>query len=368
MAIYRIFPEKDALIYTEKPEANSGKDEILEIAGYTDVEGIARTARTLIKFSNNDIDYVLNNLVTGPFTASLNLFLAEASEIPVSNTIYGYPVSQSWDEGIGKFNDLPVDKSGVSWQFRIAGSRNPWTITGFASGSSGSYSSTQPGGGTWYTNYSGSSLEFTQSFFNTIDHDLKLNVTPAIELFYSGSLINDGFIIKLDNSLEAQTTSSIRIKYFSSNTNTIYPPFLEFKWDDSSYITGSLQVLETSNITVGIKNNRGKYIDQGKQRFRLSCKPQYLVRTFTTSSIYLTNYALPVDSYWGLLDENSKELVVSYDTTGTKISCDSQGPYFDIYMDGLQPERYYRIVVKSNIDGTTTVFEDKNIFKIVKNA
>ena len=61
-------------------------------------------------------------------------------------------------------------------------------------------------------------------------------------------------------------------------------------------------------------------------------------------------------------------MVIPFDTNYTKISCDSTGPYFDIYMDGLQPERYYRVLVKSEIDGTNTVIDNGNTFKVVRNG
>ena len=41
---------------------------------------------------------------------------------------------------------------------------------------------------------------------------------------------------------------------------------------------------------------------------------------------------------------------------------------FDIYMDGLQPERYYKLLVKTEIDGTTTVIDNDQIFKVVRNG
>ena len=82
----------------------------------------------------------------------------------------------------------------------------------------------------------------------------------------------------------------------------------------------------------------------------------------------MTNYALPTASYWGLRDENTEEMIVDFNTSYTKISCDSNGPYFDVHMDGLQPERYYRLLIKTTLDGSTTVVDNKNIFKIVRNG
>jgi hypothetical protein len=211
-------------------------------------------------------------------------------------------------------------------------------------------------------------MEFTQSHNINSTHDVNINVTRAIQLINSNTLVNDGFLLKLPDDIEYNMSSSIRLKYYSADTNTIYPPFLEFKWDDSVYTTGSLSVLSNSISTIGVTNNKGKYPDVGKQRFRISAKPKYPVRTFTTSSVYLKNYALPSGSYWGLRDENTEEMIVDFDTQFTKVSCDPTGPFFDVYMDGLQPERYYRILVKTTLDGSTTVVDDKNIFKVVRNG
>lgn len=368
MAIYRIFPEYDTFIFSEVLTGNAGKDEIIEIAGYKDGTGTGRASRGLIKFSTSEIQNVVNTKANSSFKAYLNLYLAEASEIPVNFTMYAYPVSQSYTPGVGKFGDLPINKSGVSWQYREAEETTLWSTSGYATGTTGSYISAQQGGGTWYTGSSGKNLESSQSFSLNSDLDLSIDVTNAVQLFYSGSINNEGFLVKLQNNLEFNVSSSVRLKYFSIDTNTIYPPFLEFKWDDSSYTTGSLSVLDNSLSTINLKNNKGEYVDEGKQRFRISAKPTYPVRTFTTSSVYLTNYALPSASYWGLRDEHSEEMVVDFDTSYTKISCDSTGPYFDIYMDGLQPERYYRVLIKTVLDGSTTVVDNKNIFKIVRNG
>jgi len=171
----------------------------------------------------------------------------------------------------------------------------------------------------------------------------------------------------LQDSLELETTSSINLKYFSSDTHTIYPPYLELKWDDSSYNT-TLSELTTDIATISIKNHKEKYSDSDKVRFRLSVRPKYPTRTFTTSSIYLTNYALPTASYWGIKDEFTDEMVVDFDTNYTKISADNTGGYFDVYMDSLQPERFYRLLVKTTVDNNTIVIDNKNIFKVTRHG
>lgn len=373
MAVYKIFPEKDAFIYTEQPLGNTGRDEILEIGGYPNTSLIGQTSRTLIQFDSDEISDVINNTIGSTnFSASIKVYLAEAGEVPVQYTVYGYPVystSAEWDNGKGKYGDLPVDKSGVSWKYLQASETNAW-VTTYPTGVTGSFQNGTPAGGSWYTSSNNQNVESSQTHGLNSSHDIELNVSTAVKQMYNGNLANRGFILKLQNNLEFNTTSSIRLKYFGVDTNTIYPPSLEFKWDDS-YYSSSLTPLSdqnTDNVVVSIKNNIGEYPDVGKKRFRLHCRPKYPSRTTTITSPYLTNYALPSASYWGLRDENTEEMVIDFDTAHTKISCDNSGSYFDVHMNGLQPERYYRVLIKTTLDGSTTVVDNKNIFKVVRNG
>lgn len=345
MAVYKIFPSKDAAIYSEFSTANTGLDEILEIGGYEDVSGTAQTARILIQFSNTDIDYVVGSLVTGSYSSSLKLFVAEATELPVAFNVQAYPVSRSWDNGKGKYGDSPVDTSGVSWNKATTGIE--WNVTGSD-----------------YLNVSSS----VQQFGLDLPLDLNIDVTEIIRAFGNSTINNNGILVKLEDAYEYYTSSSLRVKYFSRDTNTIYPPVLEIKWDDTTYITGSLSVLNTALPVISIKNNRNEYKDSEKVRFRLTAKPKYPSRVLTTGSVYLTNFALPSASFWGLRDEFTQEMVVAFDTQFTKISCDNTGPYFDVYMQGLQPERFYRLLVKTRQDESTIVVDNENVFKIVRNG
>lgn len=368
MAIYRIYPESDAFLASEVTTGNAGRDEIVELGGYEDTSGTGRTNRIVVKFNRNEILDVVNSKIgSSGISASLNYYLAEASELPVSYKVYSYPLAQDWDNGTGKFGDTPINTTGVSWTNTKAGASTPWITAGWGAGITGSFSGSQTGGGSWYTGSGAFALETSQSFSTNSDKDISIDVSNAVELIYSGSINNYGHIIKLENQYEFNTDTNVRLKFFGNDTNTIYPPYLEFKWDDVSYNTGSLNVLTTDISTLGIKNNRERYESSGKTRFRLSARPKYPTRTFTTASAYLTNYALPENSYWGVKDEYTEEMVIDFDRY-TKVSCDSTGPYFDVYMDSFQPERYYRLMIKSTIDGSEIIFADKNTFKVVRNV
>ena len=373
MAVYKIFPDKDTFIFTEVPLANAGYDEMLEIGGYN-ISELPQMSRILLHFSDTEVNNVIIDKIGAgvSFSANLNLKIASAYETPVSHSVYAYPVYEYWDAGIGKYGDYPWDKSGVSWRYALQGNNGSWTLphntVNMPANITGSYTEGYPGGGNWYTGSNGISYEASQSFETNDNVDLNINVTEVVKEFYSGSITNNGFILKFTSDIEFDITSSVRHKFYSSNTNTIYPPCLDLKWDDSSYTTGSLNLLGTDIAEIDLTNNKGQYPDKGKQRFRLLARPKYPVRTFSTGSVYKVNYALPQESYWGLRDEFTEEMVIPFDDEYTKISCDSKGPFFDVYMDGLQPERYYRVLVKSVIDGTTAVINKDNVFKVVRNG
>ena len=112
-------------------------------------------------------------------------------------------------------------------------------------------------------------------------------------------------------------------------------------------------------------NNDGVYFSESIQRFRIAAVPQYPAKVFQTSSGYLTNYYLPKDSYYSIKDTETNEYVIEFNSTYTQVSADTTSSYFDIYMGGLEPERYYTILLKTTIDGTTKVFDEDIMFKVI---
>jgi len=345
MAVVKIFPEKDTFITSEVPTANAGKDEILEIGRYDSISGQSSISRMLVKYSTEEISETLSGI--SEYSASLKFYLADAYEVPTELRIESYLISGAWDNGTGKYGDIPLNTTGVSWKYKKAGEQQAWSNEG----------------GDFYNTPTAS-----QFFELNNKYDIDINVTEQLSDILDSTVPNEGFLIKLTGSLELNTSSSVRLKYFGADTNTIYPPSLELKWDDSTYNTGSLTVLNTSQPKIEITNNKGKYIGEGKQRFRVAAKPKYPVRTFTTSSVYLTNYALPQNTYWGIKDEYTEEMVIDFDTQFTKVSCDSTGPFFDVYMNGLQPERFYRVLIKTELDGSTVIVDNNNVIKVTRNG
>jgi hypothetical protein len=358
MAVYKIFPTKDASIYSYYPTKNAGLDEILDISLYESIESTGEVSRALLAFSNTEISDLLTNKISSlNYKSYLKLYLANASQIPLDYTLYCHPISGSWDMGVGRAANVPSTTNGVSWKYRdiLSGS----LFNSYIANSTSSYNGNNIGGGSWWT---GSNLVATQSFNYITNKDIELDVTNAI----SSSYYQNGFIIKHSSSLEFSTSSTFELKYFSTDTHTIYPPCLEFRWNDFSYSTGSLSTIQSDKVLISLSNNKGEFQEDSVNRFRVNVRDKFPTRTFQTSSLYLNNKLLPTSSYYAIKDIKTEEFIIDFDSTFTKLSANSNGNYFDLYMSGLQPERYYSILIKSIISGSTVVYEDNNYFKVIR--
>jgi hypothetical protein len=368
MAIYKIFPEKSATLYSFYPTVNTGLDEILEISTFYSIDGTDEVSRSIIKFPSAQISDILANKVgNNNFDVYLKLYLANASSIPLNYTLLAHPLASDWNMGTGRLGNSPITVDGVSWKYKDQDSGSVWfTNSSFPSGTTGSFrsgSSAVVGGGLWYT---GSQYAASQSFTNSTSKDIELKVTNTVSASYTNILPNYGFILKHSSSIEFTSASKFETKYFSGNTHTIYPPCLEIRWNDFSY-TSSLTQVTSSTFVASLGNNKGEYQQDSTQRFRVNVRDQFPSRSFSTTSLYLNNKALPTSSYWSIKDLDTEEIVVDYDRTYTKISCDSQGNYFDVYMNGLEPERYYKLLFKTELlDGETVISDNNYYFKVIR--
>lgn len=366
MAVYKIFAEKDTTLYSDYGTLNSGMDPILELSKNTSLlyPSQSSAARFLIKFADGDISDVVSNYIgTASFSSNLKLYLANSTGLPTDYSIEAYPVSGAWDMGTGRFGDIPVPTDGASWLYMKSGGSSPWQNANFSNGVTASYTSINSGGGTWYT---GSKSE--QSFGVYTNKDVNIDVSSAIRSFVSGSIPNEGFIVKLSGSLEFNQAYNFTLNYFGRDTNTVYPPVLEFKWDDSKYsISGSLiSGVSSQDVRISLANNKGEFNQDEVHRFRINVRDLIPTRTYATSSIYTTQKYLPSTTYYSVKDVKSDINIIEFDSNFTKVSADLQGNYFDVYMYGLEPERYYKILIKTVISGSTLIFDDQYFFKVTE--
>ena len=374
---YFEFATKDTTLYEESQSLNSGLDEILEVRKDKNADGsVIYVSRALIKF---DLTYISQSVVDGLISSPtyyLNLYDANSQALNISQKLYAYPVSQSWDVGSGRQDSNPIIEDGASWRYRDNGT----TETQWSSVYTGS-------GGTWYSGSDGQySLEASQSFTHEAA-DVRMDVTGIVNNWiYSGSsYANEGFMLKRSGSIgnsdsslpEGDTTHYGRFVFFSRDTHTVYQPKLEVVWNDSKWATGSLSALSSDNLSDMVFYMRGfrpEYKENSKVKFRLVGRERYPEATYSTGQ-YSTGYStakyLPSGStYYQIRDAYTEEVVIPFGS-GSVISCDSTGNYFNLWMKGLQSERFYKIEYKvvsgsGTSDETIQFFDEKHSFKVTR--
>jgi len=398
MAVYKIFPTQDTTLYSAYPTMNTGLDAILEVSNKLGLDGSPQVARYLVKFDQNEIlDIYSNKIGNNQYNVYFKNFIAEAQGLNQNTSLEILPLAQSWNNGTGYYLDNPKEKDGASWKFANFDGSGPWNPSGYYSGSTGAVyytSSYSPiyggiGGGNWFfdtlgvlyvvVNYvipgyvivgipfSGSS----QANFQLRDtKDIEANVTNTVNAWITGSIPNYGFIVKLTGSQEFNSSQYIQpiFKYYSVDTNTIYPPCLEFRWRDySTVLTGSAtgSIVNTVDLKMSLSENPGVFYPTSKNRFYINVSPLYPPRIYQTSSLFTNLNYLPTSSYYAIKDLDTNEYIVNFDDNYTQISSDVNGNYFDVYMSGLEPERYYSILIKTNIKGSTIIFDDNYYFKVI---
>lgn len=345
----------DASVYLQQPEQNAGRDEILEV-GKLYYGGTKDIARTFIKFD-------VSNLETGSgWKAYLNLKSANSEEIPLEYTIYTNAVSQSWTMGTGtKFDNVTSD--GISWKYKNG--IDKWqdnVIAGTAVFTNGTTGSANAEGGTWYI-----ASEASQSFSNEPD-DVRMDVTRIVNLWLSGSLPNNGFIVHHSLNNESNTLDYGLLKFFSKETNTIYEPKLEIVWDDSigNFNTGSLAPVTGSaedGYKVVITNLKKEYSTNTKVKIRVKGRDMYPLKSFGTTfeydqSKYISNI------YYQLEDYITGEIILPFGEY-TKVSCDSTSNYFIMNLNSFPKNRTYKLKLKVIESGISTIIDEKYIFDLV---
>jgi hypothetical protein len=383
---YFEFGKRDTTLYSGGTTAsrNTGIDEILEINKVVNNNGtVGNVSRILIDF---DLTYISQSVVDGkiPSTAKyyLNLFDATSEEVEVEQPLHIYMVSGSWKQGTGKLDHDPVTDDGATYQYRDHEAKTPW-VTG----------SVLTDGGAWFTASTGQ-YEVSTSYDLTFDKkDVRANVTDLVNNFiYSSSdYPNNGFIVKREDSgshgdhpsssmfdfdagQEGDSSRLGNLKYFSRETHTIYPPKLEAVWDDSSWSTGSLSPLSSTdleNLKIYFKNLRPEYQEKSIVKFRLVGRELYPSSSFSATPSELTIKYLPSASvFYQVKDADTEEVIVPFGT-GSAISCDSTGNFFRVQMDGFQAERNYRFSVKvisgsGTTEETINYYDDNYEFRVVR--
>ena len=373
-----IFPTQDSWISsgsshidgTSYIDANFGQDEILEVKKEFFNLSFDYPTRALINFEGTDFTNMSQSIVADKILSPkfyLRLYEAEGNqELSTEYTLAALPISESWNEGTGKFGDNPKVTNGVSWKNRNYypnSSETNWS-------SSGIFHGIQNGPPVFTSSFGG---DASQSFSNQ-SPDVEMDVTDIVNNWLlTGSNSNNGFLIRFSGSQETNDTTFGKLKFFSRNTHTIYAPKLEMRWDDhlpcTGSNTGSLNALTMSGQVdnyLYMKNFKESYKENEKVKFRVGARKQYIQKNFSTSVQTLTGSFIAEGSgSYSIIDIATGETIVPFGPH-TSMSCDSTSNYFVQWLSGFYPERAYKIIYKLKYDDGQEQIFDNDFEFIVK--
>ena len=379
--MFRIFyAEKDATLYESVPTLNTGIDEILEVGKRINTSGDAYVrSRSLLKFDMSEIQSTLTKYSTTLDACKfvLQLYTSHAKTLSSEYTVEAKIAYDSWVNGVGFENSSPSITNGVSWQYPASGSS--WTTSGDVTPS---LKITGSQGGSWiYQSGSGSYdlTQYDQSFytqpgleeqesFSYRPTDINMDVTDAVKLWINGSagttISNNGFLLKFSDADEASGDTTGYVRFFSRETHTIYVPKLTMYWDQSAY-SSTLDAVDLESNIIYPKINKS-YKDTEIARIRFYGRDKYPQKSATNLFPLQTVKRLPETTYYSVVDAATDETIIPFDDIYTKVSCDNTSNFIYLDMNGLMPERYYRIALKI-VDGFTEQYIDNEYyFKVVR--
>jgi len=384
---YSIFPTQTSYISSgsntqtgiDMKDQNFGGSAVLELKKVYNTLTFDYQTRVLLQFDLNetgnsisqsivDGDIPTPSFISGPSSARYFLRMYETEgnkELSEEYTLSFHPISESWNQGIGQTFDNPKTLEGVSWTGRNnypGASQVGWTQGGVGVTSGGSY-----------MDISSSTADYNRR----TSADVNVEVTHMVRAWLDSEFTNHGIIGRFSGSSEIDETTFGHLNFFGKETNTVYSPRLEVRWDDHTSITGgntgSLNQLTMSNVDnlLYIKGLQDKYKETEKVRFKVGARKRYIQKTFSNSvQTDVGSYVPEKSGSYSIVDISTNEAVVPFkdnnDICYSYLSCNSEGMYFEQWLNTFHPGRVYKILLKLNMDdGQEIIYDDNWEFKIV---
>tara|TARA_R110002167_G_scaffold201636_1_gene405289 strand:- start:8 stop:1045 length:1038 start_codon:yes stop_codon:yes gene_type:complete len=342
--IYSIFPKHTATVYSRYPTMNASEDEILELnktVSSSEVVGTYNT-RILLDFDlyNNSASMAAEGIT--PASYSLSLYVANSNTPNPEFKIQLSDVGNAWGHGYGRSTHIPKTEVGVSWDHPFP--NNTWT------GDNGPSNITSI---------------FPQTNYSSLDKDLDMIDVTELAQHVGSTIGNDkGMLLRRPNVQEVDSKKYGYVNFYSAKTSTIYKPRLFVSYDDYLPNTGSLTALDIDReYYVYQSANPGTYKINSTPKFRFTGRAKYPTATYTSSTAALVEY-LPTSSYYSLVDVRTGETIVPFDTTYTKISCDSSGNFANLKLSGIYPDRLYQFHIRVDHNGTSTYHILDDMFRV----
>lgn len=270
----------------------------------------------------------------------IRLWFANGQGLPKKYIIEAFPIKSEWKEGRGRLENQPANIEPSSWVKRTE--IRDWDNPG------GDYKK----------------VPRSSQTFNGDDPDVYMD---ANEVFSDG--VENGILIKRKDEDFGRFT---QLKFFSSETRTIYVPHLLLGKDTYEFKKRDAQPLTRDNFTVYVNNLKEKYIPS-KKRFKVSVEEKYKQRDFLGIRPTERNYGIENNKYlperslmWQIEDVNSGVVFFPFDERYSAVSFNGREHYFDADLSNLFPKRDYKIVFKYEDPetGTETFFDNNQTFQV----
>ena len=219
---------------------------------------IKEFSKILLHFNYDKIKKHFDISHSQNFSANLRLFDISTGQVKPKNfTISTFPLSKSFDEGVGR-DIYSFGQKG--WANFITSSRNDntlsydsWSISGLRSKGSRGDLNIDIITGSNNKDYSNSQL------FALGDEDLSIDITNFVSESLSNQLNNNGLVIEFSNDIH-QNSNTYFVKRFGSRhlKNKFLSPRIDFSFDDS--FTKPDNIIYTNTSTrVFLENRQGNF-------------------------------------------------------------------------------------------------------------
>ena len=369
-----IFSTKDAWISsgsshidgTSFKDQNFGQDPILEVKKEFWNKSFDYQTRALIDFAGTEFNNMSSSVANGTITKPkfyLKMYEANGNtDLTTTYTLAAQALSQSWDEGVGKFGDNPKTTNGVSWDYRDY-------FPGATATSWSNASNAQTYGGAVYS----PPVSQSEQSFSNESPDVEMDISDMVNGWISGSLSNHGLLLSFSGSQETDDQTFGQLKFFSTQTHTIFQPRIEVRWDDHLPCTGSntgsmteLTMSGQADNYLYAKHMKESYKETEKVKFRIGARKRYIQKSFSTSLQTISGSYIPEGSgSYSIIDVATGESIVPF-SDYTKLSCDAESNYFIQWLNGFAPDRVYKILYKIKYDDGQEQIHDDDYEFIVR--
>ena len=215
-------------------------------------------------------------------------------------------------------------------------------------------------------------LKEASQLFSYQSADIEMEVGDVVNKWLDGTRNNKGFILKWSGSQEDSENYSGDIEYFSMDSDSIFSPSLEVRWDNHLPCTGSntgsltqLTIDGTVDNYLYMINLRDTYRENEIPKFRVGGRKRYQTKTASFTKSSTSNEFIPEGSgSYSIIDVVTGKTIIPFGSNSL-LSCDSKSNYFIQWLNTFEPDRIYKIIYKILYDdGQEVIYDNDFEFKI----